>query len=122
MTDKRKQLGAAGEQLVRQYLAQKGWEILAVNLHTRHGELDIVARQGRRLVVVEVKTRRSKLAGQAVEAFTRKKFSKIRHSAWEAQQSRRIPTGQLEFAVAAVAVCDKKAHLTFYFNVGGMRE
>jgi putative endonuclease len=33
-------------------------EVLARNARTRHGEIDIVAREGRVLVFVEVKTRR----------------------------------------------------------------
>jgi putative endonuclease len=51
--------GAAGEQLACQWLERKGLTI--VHRNWRHGrdELDIVARDGRFLVVVEVKTRGS---------------------------------------------------------------
>ena len=44
-------------------LASAGWEIVERNARTRHGELDIVALDGRTLVFVEVK------AGRAGSAF-----------------------------------------------------
>lgn len=51
--------GAEGEQAACQWLEQQGYRIEARNW--RHGrlEVDIVARHGRTLVIVEVKTRRS---------------------------------------------------------------
>lgn len=51
--------GAEGEQAACQWLDQRGYRIEARNW--RHGrlEVDIVARHGRTLVIVEVKTRRS---------------------------------------------------------------
>ena len=59
-------LGIYGEQLVQDWLAQQGWDILYRRWHCRWGELDIVAQgyhaQGGKLsspmvVFVEVKTR-----------------------------------------------------------------
>ncbi len=63
MTVARQKTGQLAEQLVADRLAAAGWEILARNARTRHGELDIVARDGRALVFVEVK------AGRAGAAF-----------------------------------------------------
>lgn len=51
--------GAAGEQLACQWLERNGFHILHRNWRQGRGELDIVARDGRFLVVVEVKTRGS---------------------------------------------------------------
>lgn len=58
MTAARLSLGRRAEQLVADRLAAAGWEILARNARTRFGELDIVARDGRTLVFVEVKAGR----------------------------------------------------------------
>jgi putative endonuclease len=51
--------GADGETLACQWLEAKGFRILHRNWRHGHDEIDIVARDGRFLVVVEVKTRGS---------------------------------------------------------------
>jgi len=63
MTGRRQRLGRAAEELVAARLEEAGWAIVARNARTRHGELDIVALDGRTLVFVEVK------AGRAGAAF-----------------------------------------------------
>jgi putative endonuclease len=55
MTVARRRTGAIAEDLVARRLAAVGWEIVERNALTRYGELDIVARDGRTLVFVEVK-------------------------------------------------------------------
>jgi putative endonuclease len=56
-SDPRHALGDAGERLARAHLEARGLQILDTNFRTRHGELDIVAADGRCLVFCEVKTR-----------------------------------------------------------------
>ena len=51
------EIGREGERVARQFLEQKGYLILEQNWHWHHYELDLVARQGDELVIVEVKTR-----------------------------------------------------------------
>jgi putative endonuclease len=55
--DKRRRLGASGEQLAADHLTHRGFEILERNYRTRWGELDIVASDGRTIVFCEVKSR-----------------------------------------------------------------
>jgi putative endonuclease len=55
MTDARRTTGQIAEDLVAERLAAEGWEIIKRNARTRYGELDIVAREGRVLVFIEVK-------------------------------------------------------------------
>lgn len=50
-------LGERGENVAAKYLTQLGYKILQRNYLTKVGEIDIVARQGKVLVFVEVKTR-----------------------------------------------------------------
>lgn len=59
MTVQRQRIGRAAEDLVADRLARSGWEIVERNARTRFGELDIVARDGRTLVFVEVKAGRA---------------------------------------------------------------
>ena len=56
--DPRRALGARGEQLAADHLRRLGYEILARNVRTRHGEIDVIAVDRGALVFVEVKTRR----------------------------------------------------------------
>ncbi len=70
------ELGKQGEQIARKYLEQKGYEILETNWHYSHAEIDIIARKGDVLAVIEVKTRTSDHYGKP-ETFVNKK--KINH-------------------------------------------
>lgn len=70
-------LGKSGETLACDALARRGYAILATRYRTRVGEIDIVAKDGRTLVFVEVKTRRSEICGLPAEAVTRRKQRRI---------------------------------------------
>ena len=50
-------LGARGEELAARHLEARGFEVVDRNFRTRHGELDVIARDARFLVFCEVKTR-----------------------------------------------------------------
>jgi len=52
------QHGSAAEALAARYLASQGLSPLASNFRCRFGELDLVMRHGKLLVVVEVRSRR----------------------------------------------------------------
>jgi putative endonuclease len=56
MTRRNKLIGAWGEQVAADWLAERGMEIIARNVHTPYGEIDIVARQGEITIFLEVKT------------------------------------------------------------------
>jgi putative endonuclease len=71
-------LGRHGEQLAADFLAAGGMEILARNWRCRQGEIDIIARDGPALVVVEVKTRSGRSHGTAFEAVSRDKLLRLR--------------------------------------------
>lgn len=81
MKDTKKEIGRQGEELAADFLRQKGMEIVARNVYTPAGEIDIVARDGETTVFVEVKTRRSAAYGAAVEAITPRKLAAMQGSA-----------------------------------------
>ena len=64
----RQALGAFGERVAAAHLEAKGYRILERNYRRREGEIDIVAVSGGCLVFVEVRTRRGKERGSAVES------------------------------------------------------
>jgi putative endonuclease len=55
--DRRRALGRRGEELAAAHLRELGFTTLARNVRTRHGEIDLIAFDGRALVFAEVKTR-----------------------------------------------------------------
>jgi putative endonuclease len=59
LEDPRRALGRLGELLAAAHLQRLGFAIVARNVRTRHGEIDLIAFNGEVLVFVEVKTRRS---------------------------------------------------------------
>ena len=68
-----KEIGDLGEDYVAEFLRSKGCEILARNFRIRGGELDIVAKKGELLHVVEVKTRRPDPLSSGDDAITPQK-------------------------------------------------
>ncbi|MFP4629567.1 MAG: YraN family protein [Desulfohalobiaceae bacterium] len=69
--------GSTGENLAREFLQGKGYQILHSNWRTRQGELDLVCSKQGQFVFVEVKTRASKDRGEAGEALDHKKRSRL---------------------------------------------
>jgi putative endonuclease len=74
-------LGKYGEDLAARHLVGAGFTIVARNWRCPVGEIDIVARDGDVLVIVEVKTRSSLAFGSPAEAITHKKAGKLRELA-----------------------------------------
>lgn len=66
-----------GETLAVWYLEKNGYKILEQNYRNRMGEIDIIAREKKTLVFVEVKSRRSIRYGSPKWAVTPKKQRKI---------------------------------------------
>lgn len=70
-------LGRSGELLAAEYLESKGYTVLDRNWRSGHKELDLVARSGNTLVVVEVKTRGSARFGNPEDAVDMRKIRRL---------------------------------------------
>jgi putative endonuclease len=83
-TDLRRHLGRIGEDLALAHLQRLGFDLVARNHRTRHGELDLVVYDGTTLVFVEVKTRRATSSGREPwESLHVRKQRKVRRMAIE---------------------------------------
>ena len=73
--------GAWGEVQAAEYLRRKHYEILASGFRSRFGEIDLIARNRKYLVFVEVKLRKSPNFAQALEYVDRRKQDRLRVTA-----------------------------------------
>ncbi|MDR6227296.1 YraN family protein [Desmospora profundinema] len=89
MADRRKVTGRIGEVYAVRRLTRLGWRILETNWRTRLGELDIIARDGDgTLVVVEVRTTRSRRFGYGFQSVDFRKQRQVRKLALHYIQTR----------------------------------
>lgn len=77
----RQTLGRQGEQLAAEHLQRSGLRILDRNWRCEEGEIDIVAADGRVLVICEVKTRSDRRYGAPIEAIGPRKHRRLRRLA-----------------------------------------
>jgi putative endonuclease len=95
-------LGSLGESLARGALECEGYAILATRYRTRAGEIDIVARDGRCLVFVEVKARRHDERGSPAEAVTPAKQRRVAAMARDFLARHETDATECRFDVVAV--------------------
>ncbi len=77
MQNTRQKFGEQGESLAVWFLKKKGYKILEQNYRTKLGEIDIIAREKKTIVFVEVKSRRSIRYGNPKWSVTHQKQRKI---------------------------------------------
>ncbi len=74
-----RQFGNSGEDLACEYLIKNGYEILERNKHfSKLCEIDIIAKYKKKVVFVEVKTRKTADFGTPLEAITKSKYNNIK--------------------------------------------
>jgi putative endonuclease len=105
------ELGRRGEDLAADYLAGTGLVVLSRNWRCREGEVDLIATDGQRLVVCEVKTRSGTGYGEPCEAVTPAKAARIRRvtAAW--LRAYRVGWCEIRFDVLAV-LCPQQGPVT----------
>lgn len=73
--------GAWGEALAAEYLRKKRYSIVAAGYHCRFGEIDLIVKNRKYLVFVEVKLRKKGDFAKAMEFVDRPKQDRIRTTA-----------------------------------------
>lgn len=73
----RRSIGAEQETKVQEYLQTLGYEIVARNFYTKHGEIDLIAKKDGYLVFIEVKYRADGRFGAPEEAVDFRKQKRI---------------------------------------------
>jgi putative endonuclease len=81
MSKHNQQLGKWGEETAVQWLTEHGYEIIAQNIRTPYGEIDIIAKQKDMTVFVEVKTLTSSKNFFPEQQITARKREHMLHAA-----------------------------------------
>lgn len=101
-------LGLKGEEEAARFLTRSGYAILDRNVRTRAGEIDLVAKDGKTLVFVEVKTRKDAVPGDPPQAAvnTRKqnRLGKLAQGYLRSKRLRQVPC---RFDVVSVILNDE---------------
>lgn len=103
----RAELGKSAEDIAAEHLRRHGLEVLTRNFRRRNGEIDIVARAGEVLAIVEVRTRSSEVFGGAAASIDGWKRHKIiRATEQLLQQQKDLARLRVRFDVIVVHRAD----------------
>ena len=94
--------GRWGEDLATAWYRQHGYDIVARNWRCPAGEVDLIARRGRLLVISEVKARRSDAFGSAAAAVGPAKQLRLRRLAAEFLRTTGTHGVEVRFDVVAI--------------------
>jgi putative endonuclease len=114
MTMERQAFGKAGENLAVAELERRGYVVLDRRYRTRHGEIDVVARDGDTTVFVEVKARATAEFGTAAAAVTPQKQRRIGSMAIDYLARHRLLECPCRFDVVAIDGTGPAASVTIY--------
>ncbi|MBM3890295.1 MAG: YraN family protein [Verrucomicrobia bacterium] len=98
--------GERGERAAARHLRRQGYKILTRRYAGKHGEIDLVAREGEVLAFVEVKTRASDQFGDAAAAVDREKQQHLASCAREYLRLLGNPRIPVRFDVVEVYMDD----------------
>ena len=109
-------IGKWGEDTAAEYLMQQDYEILACNIRTPNGEIDIVARQGDITIFVEVKTRTSNKMGLPEESITPRKREHMLAAADHYAAEHEIDHWQIDVIAIEGKPAASKPKITYFEN------
>ena len=113
--------GETGEHIGEHYLKGQGYQIVARNVRSPLGEIDLVAKHQKTLVFVEVKTRRSADFGLPEESITKRKKARLgRLASWYLSQHS-ISESEVRFDVLAVQLGGEHPEIRLIQNAFELR-
>jgi len=111
-------LGNRGERQAAAFLSKNGFRILARGVTNRFGEIDLIALDGETIVFVEVRTRRSREAGDPAESVTPEKQAHLTRAALTYLKQKKLLERPSRFDVVAIVWPDdaKAPEIRHYKN------
>ncbi len=108
--------GRFGEDYTADYLINKGYSIIARNFRRKGGELDIIALNGKILVVVEVKARKFGSMTDGMDAMTFQKCRNIIRTAQRFIDETDVDFDEMRFDVAEVTLTTEEIPSVLEFS------
>ena len=108
--------GRCAERVVAAWLVERGFDIVATNLRLGHYELDIVARLGPLIVVVEVRTRAARAwtsAFGSVDAGKRRRIRLAGERLWQRRYRNDPSAERMRFDAASVSFEEKEPQIEY---------
>ena len=105
-------LGERGERQAARYLRRQGYKILFMRHRQRYGEFDVLAVEGKTIVFVEVKTRRSEDQGRPAEAVDTHRQARLTRAALAFLKSHHLLEYASRFDVVEVIWPDNRRRPT----------
>lgn len=112
-------VGVTGERLAAKYLERKGYEILERGYRPRHGEIDIVARDGKTTVFVEVKTRTGERHGTPEESVGAGKVRRLLRAVGQYVSAEAIDDYRVDVVAILLNRETGTAHVRHYLHAVG---
>ena len=112
----RKQKGKLSEDLAVEFLIQHGLQVVARNVRCPLGEIDLVARDGKTLVFIEVKSRFAAGYGAPQELVSRSKQRRLTRLAHWYLKQHRLENQPARFDVVAISWQDAKPEIAWIRN------
>ncbi|MBU0987891.1 MAG: YraN family protein [Proteobacteria bacterium] len=116
MLNTKQQYGRESETIAVKHLKKNGYKILEQNYRNKLGEIDIIAKDKKTLVFVEVKARRSKGYGSPKWAVTPKKQRQISKVALYYLKATNQPKAKARFDVVAISSAPENAGIEIIKN------
>lgn len=108
-------VGKWGEDTAAEYLIGRGCDILARNVRTPYGEIDIIARQGDSILFVEVKTRTSHKMGLPEDSITPRKREHMLNAAQHYAMEHEIDHWQID-VISIEGKPGQESKITYFEN------
>ncbi|MBN1453146.1 MAG: YraN family protein [Anaerolineales bacterium] len=96
MSGRNQKVGAWGESIAAEYLEKRGYKIIARNVRTPYGEIDLIAEKDGFTIFVEVKTRTSNSLGPPEISITPRKQEHMLSAAEHYTQKNEIDHWQID--------------------------
>ncbi len=118
----KRELGEEKEKLAADFLCTLGYDILETNYRTRFEEIDIIARDEKTIVFVEVKYRNSNRYGDPLEAINYGKQRRISMGALSYLSQNNIPIESTSIRFDAIGIFKGKiTHIKNAFGYMGFK-
>ena len=95
-----------GEEEGCQFLKKNGYKIVERNYRTPRGEIDIIARSGKIIIFVEVRTRASNTFSEPWETVGHRKRERLRAAARQYLREKPSPDAELRFDILSITLDD----------------